>query len=204
MAQPEVEEARSLSRAPSAVIILAHGGVSRSMLTASRMRLTYLWQRWVSRWIVAALAGTDAQVWRLRYRVRGWNGSRADPAADLRWAVDKAERLHPGVPVILIGHSMGARAAIFAADQPSVAAVLLLAPWIEPGDPVDRLAGKDVEIIHGTADRMTNPATSFAVAQRFGLRYVPIPDEGHTMLGRPTRWRELVTTFLDRRQHLLV
>ena len=44
----------------------------------------------------------------LRYRLVGYN--EGDPVADVEWALDRvAERY--GVPVCLLGHSMGARAA---------------------------------------------------------------------------------------------
>ena len=181
---------------PSAVVIVAHGGRAEGRSAAGRGTLTYAWQRWVTPWAVAAVRDSHIQVWRLRYRYRGWNGAAADAAQDLRWAVREAARRHPGVPVVLVGHSMGGRACIYAADEPNVAAVCLLAPWIETGDPVDNLAGKPVLIVHGTADRMTNPRTSEAVATRLGLPFVAIPGEGHSMVGARTRWRELVTGFL--------
>ncbi len=56
-------------------------------------------------------------------------------------------------PVALVGHSMGGRAALYAADHPAVRAVVGLAPWIEPGDPVAQLARPP------TARRCTATAT---------------------------------------------
>ena len=41
---------------------------------------------------------------------------------------------HPGVPVYLLGHSMGGLTAICAADDPQVDAVVALAPWLRPRD----------------------------------------------------------------------
>jgi len=198
MRQAAIELARTLTAEPSALVIVAHGGRSRSQGPATRLRLPYAWQRWFTRWVVDAVAGTDTQVWRLRYRYRGWNGAAADAAADLRWALTEAKRHHPGVPVTLIGHSMGARACIYCADEPNVASILLLAPWIEAGDPIDSLAGKHVEIIHGTADRTTDPGRSLVLAQDYGLRFTPIPNAGHTMLTRSGDWRRQTVEFLRR------
>ncbi|MBK8075610.1 MAG: hypothetical protein IPK24_08615 [Kineosporiaceae bacterium] len=51
----------------------------------------------------------------LRYRNRGWNGARADPVVDTRWALTRLADRHGPVPVILVGYSMGGRAAVWAA-----------------------------------------------------------------------------------------
>ena len=81
------------------------------------------------------VAGRDGlAVARLRYRVRGWNGADAAPVADAHWALDQLTARFPGVPIALVGHSMGGRAALYAAGHPAVRAVVGLAPWIEPGD----------------------------------------------------------------------
>ncbi|PWS52979.1 alpha/beta hydrolase, partial [Streptomyces sp. FT05W] len=47
----------------------------------------------------------------VRYRTRGWNAD-ADPAADARWAADEVVRRYGDVPVCLVGHGMGGRAAL--------------------------------------------------------------------------------------------
>ncbi len=78
----------------------------------------------------------------VRYRVRGWNGAERSPVADTSWALDELATRFPDVPVALVGHSMGGRAAIYAAGARRVRAVVGLAPWIEPGDPVAPLTGR--------------------------------------------------------------
>ncbi len=135
-------------------------------------------------------------VWQLRYRLRGWNGQHRDPVLDARWALGQAARQHPGVPVILIGHSMGGRTALYVSADPAVVAVCALAPWIEPIDPVDHLAGKLVVIAHGDRDQMTDPGTS----RRYALRAAQIGalvaqfdvvGDAHAMLKRPADWHAL-------------
>jgi pimeloyl-ACP methyl ester carboxylesterase len=195
--RPRVEVVRRHVSRPSALIIVAHGGASRSRERAHRFRLTYVWQLYFSRWATDAVRDTDTQIWRLRYRYRGWNGAAADAAQDLQWAVRKAAELYPGCPVILVGHSMGGRACVYAAGEPNVAAVCLLAPWIEEGDPIGDLSGRPVLIVHGTADHITNPRTSAATAAAEGATFVPIEGEGHFMVKQPRRWREVSTTFLQ-------
>ena len=118
-----------------------------------------------------------------------------DPVADVEWALDRvAERY--GVPVCLLGHSMGARAALRAAGHPSVVSVVALAPWCPPAEPVDQLEGRTVVIAHGVRDRITDPARSLEFARhaqpvaerlaRFELR-----GTGHTMLQRLPTWQSL-------------
>jgi pimeloyl-ACP methyl ester carboxylesterase len=105
---------------------------------------------------------------------------------------------------VLVGHSMGGRVALRLADEPDVAGVCALAPWIEPGDPVMSPSGgpgagdrrATVLIAHGDADRMTDPAASAAHAARIGASFVPVPGEGHTLLRHPLLWHRLVTGYV--------
>lgn len=111
-------------------------------------------------------------VHRVRYRTRGWNGVDAHLAADAAWAAEEAVRRYGDVPVCLVGHGMGARAALRAAGHPAVASVVALAPWLPeedraaPPEPVAQLAGRLVLIVHGTKDRATDPELSYRLAAR--------------------------------------
>ncbi|ROQ33986.1 dienelactone hydrolase family protein [Streptomyces sp. PanSC19] len=108
----------------------------------------------------------------VRYRARGWNGADADLVADASWAVAEVVRRYGDVPVCLVGHGMGARAALRAAGHPAVAAVLALAPWLPEDDvaaepePVRQLVGRRVLLVHGTNDARTDPELSFRFAER--------------------------------------
>ncbi|TXS19042.1 alpha/beta hydrolase [Streptomyces sp. wa22] len=106
----------------------------------------------------------------VRYRTRGWNAD-ADPAADAHWAADEVVRRYGDVPVCLVGHGMGGRAALRGAGHTAVSSVLSMAPWLpdgaEPGpEPVRHLAGRRVLIVHGTNDARTNPELSYRLAER--------------------------------------
>ncbi|WP_236240282.1 alpha/beta hydrolase [Streptomyces sp. CC228A] len=108
----------------------------------------------------------------VRYRGRGWNGADARLAADARWAVGEVARRHGDVPVCLVGHGMGGRAALRAADHAAVVSVLALAPWL-PGEdvaaepePVRQLLGRQVMVVHGTTDETAHPELSYRLAIR--------------------------------------
>ena len=90
----------------------------------------------------AAARGTrqGLAVWAVHYRYRGWNGRQASPLADVGWALAEVRRRHGDVPVVLLGHSMGGRAALRRPGDPSVRAVLALAPWLPDG--ASRAAGR--------------------------------------------------------------
>jgi alpha-beta hydrolase superfamily lysophospholipase len=178
-----------------AVVLLLHGG--RATSTArSRRGLAYLRMLPFAWSLARATRGQEVAVWLLRYRVRGWNGSAEDPLHDARWALAEARRRHPGAPIVLIGHSMGGRVALRLVNEPDVAGVGTLAPWIEPVDPVVRPVRATVLLAHGDRDRVTDPSASAAYAARIGASFVPVPGESHGLLRRPVFWTRLVTGFV--------
>ncbi|MBM4594407.1 alpha/beta fold hydrolase [Rhodococcus hoagii] len=73
----------------------------------------------------------EVEVRQVRYLLRGWNGADRSPVHDVRRILDD---LRPAqTPVVLVGHSMGARVAAVVADDPLVCGVLALAPWWPEG-----------------------------------------------------------------------
>jgi alpha-beta hydrolase superfamily lysophospholipase len=187
------------SRTPQVAVLVLHGGREHGTDPVPALALAYL--RMVPFARDLARASSSLAVFQLRYRVRGWNPPALDPVQDARWALEEIRRRFPGVPVVLLGHSMGGRVAFRVADDPAVTAVCALAPWCPPSDPVNQLAGRDVLIAHGKDDRTTNPRESrdYArraeqVAARVTLRWVE--GEGHALLRKPKVWRDLVRQFV--------
>ena len=136
---------------------------------------------------------------RPRFRVQGWNGAQASPVGDLSEHLDDLRGQFGPVPVVLVGHSMGARAALLAAGHPSVAAVAGLAPWLPAGEPVDQLAGRSILLAHGTADVVTSAAETWAYADRARARArvieVEIRGGDHPMIRRAGLWHALAVAF---------
>ncbi|MEV3932389.1 alpha/beta hydrolase [Streptomyces sp. NPDC049944] len=152
----------------SGVVLLLPDGETDSRRRPST--LSYAAQLPFARTLARAGQDDGLAVHVVRYRTRGWNAG-ADPAADTHWAADEVVRRYGDVPVCLVGHGMGGRAALRGAGHDAVNSVLAMAPWLpeatdpEP-EPVKHLAGRRVMIVHGTNDARTNPELSYRLAER--------------------------------------
>ena len=200
LTEPELHVSASPA-STRAIALVLHGGRATSTAPTSARQLAALRMLPFARNLRAAGAGDGLTVARLRYRVRGWNGAQQSPVADTRWALDELDRRFPGVPLALVGHSMGGRAALYCAGHPVVASVVALAPWLEREDPVEQLAGRRLLVVHGAHDRMTSARRSAAFAQRAAavarsVNYVRVDAEAHAMLRRAALWHRLTTGFV--------
>ncbi|MEV0737937.1 alpha/beta family hydrolase [Streptomyces sp. NPDC050549] len=191
---------------PRAAVLVLHGGQEASSRPARPWQLAALRMGPFVRAMSGALPDGDVLLARTRYRVRGWNGERADPVRDTHRALDELAELAGPVPTLLLGHSMGGRAALRAAGHPQVCGVVALAPWWPPGEPVEQTAGRYVVCLHGDRDHVTSPADSAdcvhrarATATRAGMALVGGGD--HAMLRRHRLWHDtaaaLVAHLLD-------
>jgi len=180
-------------------VVVAHGGKSLSTEPTSARELAVLRMVPLANAIRRALRGYGVAVCQPRFELRGWNGDLASPVADLGRLLDEIGPRYGAIPVVLIGHSMGARAAFRVAGHPAVTAVAGLAPWLPPGEPVDQLAGRRVLLAHGTADRVTPPAQTWAYAERArsvtGVAVIEVRGGEHTMLWRAPLWHRLAAEF---------
>lgn len=180
---------------PRAMVLVLHGGKPRSDQVIGPTSASWRRAAWLQRSIVPQAHEAGVGVWLARYRVRGWNGG-AGPVADARWALEELRSAHGDVPVVLLGHSMGARVAVHAADDPSVVGVVGLAPWWSADDPVATLAGRALRAAHGRRDRIT----SFRETSRYVDRARSVADSaelhdmgglGHYMLAGSRRWHDV-------------
>ena len=124
---------------------------------------------------------------RLPNSSRGWDEAHT-PVDDVAWALGEVrDRYGVDVPVVLVGHSLGGRAAILSGDQPGVRSVVALAPWVYPADGRRDLHGRRVLVVHGDEDRVASPQRSAAVAEDLRrtaeVGYIRVAGGKHAMLG---------------------
>ena len=181
------------------VVVVAHGGREVSTAPNTAVHAAVLRMIPLAGAVGRAVQGEGVVVRRPRFRLRGWNGAQASPVGDLTDVLDGIRSEFGPVPVVMIGHSMGARAAMRAAGHPSVAAVAGLASWLPPGEPVDQLAGRRILLAHGTADPITRPAETWAYAERAqavtSVTEIEVRDGEHTMLRRASLWHAVAAAF---------
>jgi Alpha/beta hydrolase family len=181
------------------IVVVAHGGRSIGPEPTSPVQLSVLRMVPVARAIRHALRGSQVLVDRPRFSLRGWNGEAASPVHDLTELLDGISRDFGRIPVVLIGHSMGARASLRVAGHPMVSAVAGLAPWLPPGEPVSQLAGRRILLVHGSDDHTCNPAETWAYAERARsvgqVATIEMRDGDHAMLRRARRWHRLAAEF---------
>ncbi len=177
---------------PRALVLMLHGGKETSTTPVDGRSASWRRSLTMQRSISPRAHTAGVSTWLLRYRHRGWNGG-SGPIADARWALEEVRRELGDLPVVLLGHSMGARTAVHVADDPSVVGVVGLAPWFPPDEGVSALAGKRLIAAHGRRDRITSyAATARYVEQvRATGALASLQDMGpvgHYMLKQPAAW----------------
>ncbi|WP_413759286.1 alpha/beta fold hydrolase [Streptomyces sp. MMBL 11-3] len=190
---------RHCPQRPRAAIITLHGGRADSYQTSRPWHLAALRMRPVLRAAASATPLDDIVLAHVRYRHRGWNHN--DPLHDTYRALSELQQIAGAAPTILIGHSMGGRAALRAASHLQVHGVLALAPWLPPGEPAGQLGGKRAVVVHGERDRVTSPHASADYVQRArtaGARagMILIHDGDHAMIRRSSLWHRTVATVV--------
>lgn len=194
---PRLDHLRAPST-PTAVVLLLHGGKEHSHEPVRNHHASW----WRMRLMASSLKRqARRQEWALallQYRVRGWNDP-ADPSpvADAREALDQLSSTYPGLPIVLVGHSMGGRTACRVADHDAVVGVVGLAPWLPDGEPNVAMRDRALRILHGDQDTWTSPELSLKFAQRsadlaLSAAWSAMPGAGHFMFRRPWAWNRFV------------
>jgi pimeloyl-ACP methyl ester carboxylesterase len=178
---------------PAGVVLVLHGGAGRRERRAvSPSQLSVLRMVPIARRIAAA-GGKRLAVYRLLNSSRGWDPERT-PVDDVRWALSEVA----DVPAVLVGHSLGGRAALLAGVEPAVRGVVALNPWVYETDDAD-LSGRRVLIVAGDQDRIADPARSARVATALrrttDVDYVTVPGGKHAMLAHHATFDRLASDF---------
>jgi pimeloyl-ACP methyl ester carboxylesterase len=196
---------------PNGVVLMLHGGQATSHEPVDDRSASWRRSRWMQRQIATRAHDEGSAVWLLRYSRRGWNagaGPHPSPVPDARWALDEVRRRLGSLPVVLLGHSMGARTAVAVADDPQVTGVVALAPWFPSGEPVGPLAGRRLAAAHGRADRITSFRATAEFVRRAeevaaSAELIDMGPVGHYMFRRLRTWNDVAAnrslTFL--REH---
>jgi pimeloyl-ACP methyl ester carboxylesterase len=197
---------RSQAAEVTGVVVVAHGGRSVGVEPTTASQPAVIRMIPVALAIRHALRGSGSVVCRPRFEVRGWNGEQASPVGDFTRILERVAGRFGPVPIVLVGHSMGARAALRVAGHPAVTAVAGLAPWLPSGEPVDQLAGRRILLAHGNADRVTRPADTWAFAERAAsvtdVTAMEVRNGEHAMLHRARLWHSIAAEFTRLALHL--
>jgi alpha-beta hydrolase superfamily lysophospholipase len=184
---------------PQAAVLVLHGGAERpgdpmvSPAQLSVLRMVPIARR------IARAARHDLAVFRVLNSARGWD-SRHTPVDDAVWAMGQVRARLGELPVGLVGHSLGGRAALLAGGQAPVRAVVALNPWVYPTDAPD-LRDRRVLVVHGSDDRVALPERARTVVATLegrgvDVEYVEVPGGRHAMLRHGRTFGRLATGFV--------
>ncbi|MBD0707526.1 alpha/beta hydrolase [Streptomyces sp. CBMA291] len=197
---------RTTPATPTAAVLLLHGGRADGPEPPPALNLPALRMRPFAAAVSRAVRDRNVLIAEVRYRHRGWNGPSADAAQDAESALGRLKDIAGPVPVVLLGHSMGGRAALRAAGDPAVRGVVALAPWCPTDEPVDHLGGRRLYLLHDEADRVTSAHASWDFVRRAraagaDAAGIPMRTGGHAMLRGAPLWHrraaELTSALLS-------
>ena len=183
-------------KSPVAIVLVLHGGKENSFDAVTRRDAAGLRMMPITATLRARGRRRGVVVESVRYRYRGWNGAEASPVVDARAVLADARSRYGAVPVVLVGHSMGARAALRLAGDDGVTMVVGLAPWTPRGEPVEHTSGRRILLVQGDHDTVTPPADSLHYAERAAaagaeVARIVVRNDGHPMLRRWPTWHRL-------------
>ncbi len=184
---------------PTAAVLVLHGGGSRrGNMMVSPTQLSVLRMAPVAKALARAGRGRLG-VFRLLNSVRGWD-THHTPVRDVSWAIGRLrDRYGSEMPIGLVGHSLGGRAALLSAAAPGVRSVVALNPFVYLDDVRGMASASRTLIVQGTEDRISRPDRTYAVAAALGrqgdVRLAFVTGGRHAMLRHHRRYTRLATDF---------
>lgn len=187
---------------PRALILMLHGGRADGHAPVDERSASWRRSHWMMRHITGRAHRAGVGIWLLRYGVGGWNEKTRtvpSPVPDARWALEEVRRELGDLPVVLLGHSMGARTAVAVADDPSVTGVVGVAPWLPADEPNSALRGKHLAVAHGRSDKITSARQSRVFVQRAeavaaSAAFEDMGRVGHYMFRKIPAWNDFAVT----------
>lgn len=197
---PELDDPEQLTGNTRATVLVLHGGAEKGTTPVSWNALAVL-RMTPFAWAIRQAVPEDVAVVRLKFRQRGWNGRAADPVKDTQVALEQIAKATGNAPVILVGHSMGGRAALNVLDHRQVIAMVGLAPWVVRADSVQARPGQRLYFRHAKADKITSAKATARLARRLAQQGVDVEldlvrFETHGMLARPWEWHSRTARFV--------
>ena len=183
---------------PEGVVLVLHGGANRPDDPMVRpTQLSVLRMIPVARRIARAGRGRLA-VLRLLNSARGWDAERT-PVADVQWALGLVRERFGDLPVGLVGHSLGGRAALLAGNEPSVRSVVALNPWVyatdSPSWPVAGCSSCTAPRT-GSPTRPGREAVVHRMARSTDVEYVEVAGGKHAMLHHGAEFERAAAEFI--------
>ena len=201
MPEPRLVPVHEPRRPEGAVLVLHGGAARRDRAEVSPTQLSVLRMVPVARRIARAghaRGGGGLAVHRLLNSARGWDTGHT-PVDDVRWALEQLRERTGDLPTVLVGHSLGGRAALLAGDADPVVGVVALNAWIAPDDH-SRLDARRVLMVHGTADRIADPRRARRLGQELAASsasfgWLDVQDGKHAMLRRGSVFERAAADF---------
>ncbi|NYJ02243.1 pimeloyl-ACP methyl ester carboxylesterase [Nocardioides thalensis] len=147
---------------------------------------------------IARAGRGELAVYRLLNTYRGWDTAHT-PVDDALWALGQLEGELGPLPVCLVGHSLGGRAAVLAGTHPQVSGVVALNAWTYGNEHV-RLPGRRVLFAHGDEDRIAPLERALKVASSLGrsarVTFTVVNGGKHAMIRSSRSFERLTIDFV--------